>query len=89
MIRFEEPDKPAEWKKIHLEYYPELSAYITPEGKCEPVAFKIPAKPDITRGRPANTEPKQKTKPHVLGLDVVPEQPANPTTAPVAKKARG
>ena len=79
--------KPDQWKKIHLEYYPELSAYITPEGKCKPVEFKIPDKPDITRGRPANTEPKQKTKPHVFGLDAAPEAAPKPTTAPAAEKA--
>lgn len=79
--------KPAEWKKINLEYYPELSAYVTPEGKCKPVTFSIPDKADITRGRPANTEPKQTTKPHVLGLDTAPEQGAKPATAPAAEKA--
>lgn len=80
--------KPDQWRKIHLEYYPELSAYVTPEGKCKAVEFRIPDKPDVSRGRPANTEPKQNTKPHVLGLDVTGEAAAKPTTAPAAKKAR-
>jgi len=79
---------PAQWRKIHIEYYPALSAYVTPEGKCKPVEFRIPDEPDITRGRPANTEPKQNTRPHVLGLDVKPERAAKPATAPAAEKAR-
>lgn len=58
---------PAAWRKIHLEYYPELSVYIDVDGESAPVNFTVP-KPDITRGRLPNTAPDIKTEPHLLGL---------------------
>ena len=57
------------WKKIDFEFYPELSAFVTADGKSRPIDFKLPEKPDPSRGRTANTEPELKTQPHVLGLD--------------------
>jgi hypothetical protein len=57
---------PAEWRKVSVEYYPRLSAYVDPQGKCPPVRFTVPAQPDESRGRVANTPLKLKTKPHLL-----------------------
>ena len=61
---------PELWRKINVEYYPQLSAYVDAAGKSRPVLFEIPAKGNITRGRLANTAPNVKTAPHILGLDV-------------------
>jgi hypothetical protein len=57
---------PAEWRKIDLQYYPELSAYVDPNGISEPVKFTLPKKGDLSRGRLPNTDPERKTKPHVV-----------------------
>jgi phage shock protein E len=61
-------DTPANWSRTHIEYYPKLSAYVDADGQAEAVDFQVPAKPDPTRGRVAGTDPKIKTKPHILGL---------------------
>jgi len=61
---------PAEqWRRIDVEYYPDLSVYVSPDGISHPVTFTIPAAPDPSRGRPAGSEPQIKTTPIVLGLD--------------------
>ena len=57
-----------QWSKISLEFLPQWSVYIDPDGKSEPLTIKIPEKPDPTTGRPAGTEPNLKTKPHILGM---------------------
>jgi hypothetical protein len=59
----------AAWREIDVAYYPELSAYISPEGKSQEIKFDIPDKPDPSRGRPARSEVNFRTTPHVLGLD--------------------
>ena len=64
---------PAVWQQTHIEYYHTLSAYIDDQGHSSSIEFKVPDKPDITRGRPANTKPVQPVKPYVLGLDVKPD----------------
>ena len=64
---------PAAWQSTHVEYFHTLSAYVNPQGHSRPIEFKIPDKPDITRGRLANTKPVQPVKPYVLGLDVKPD----------------
>jgi len=80
-------DTPANWSKTHIEYYPKLSVYIDSDGQAKPVDFKVPAKPDPTRGRAARTDPKMKTRSHILGLDVkATTQPATQHKAVVAKK---
>lgn len=76
---------PPEWRKVHVEYYPRLSAYVEPKGKSAPVSFKIPAKPDPSRGRVAGTDPEIESKPHILGLDVAPETATQPRTQPARK----
>lgn len=58
------------WRKISVEYYPELSVFVSSAGKSKPVKFEIPDKPAPSRGRPAGTEIKLKTKPHILGVTV-------------------
>ena len=63
---------PAVWQKTHVEYYHTLSAFVDELGHSSSIQFKIPDRPDITRGRPANTKPVQPVKPYVLGLDVKP-----------------
>lgn len=59
---------PAQWRKIHIEYYPQLSAYVDEGGQGKPVAFRIPDKADPSRGRAAGTKPEIETRLHVLGL---------------------
>ncbi len=60
--------QPREGRQVNIQYYPQLSVYLDPRGKSEPVSFSIPEKPDVTRGRTPNTPPKLKTEPHILGL---------------------
>jgi hypothetical protein len=60
---------PEQWRQIHVEYYPELSARVDENGFAKPVDFEIPAKPDSSRGRIPGTAPEIKTKTHVLGID--------------------
>ena len=69
-----------EWRKIHVEYYPRLSVYVDATGFARSVAFKLPDKPDASRGRVANTDPKLKTKAHVSGLDAKGEPASRPVT---------
>ena len=74
----------AKWAAIGIEYYPQLSAYISPEGTCRPVTFRVPDKPDLSRGRMPGTAPNVQTPPHVLGV----VSPKKTTTAPVAAGAK-
>lgn len=60
---------PDAWKKISLEYFPDLSVAIDEAGASKSIEFKIPDKADPTRGRPADSKPEQDTQPHVIGLD--------------------
>jgi len=60
--------KPGEWKKIDVTYYPELTARLDEQGKSPEIKFTIPEKSDSTRGRPPNTKPNLKTKPHIIGV---------------------
>jgi len=76
---------PDEWRKVHVEYYPRLSAYVDPRGKSAPVSFKIPAKPDASRGRVAGTDPEIDGRPHILGLDAAPEAATRPRTRPAGQ----
>jgi len=66
---------PREWRAIDLQYVPELSAYVGPDGKSKPVHFKIPLAGDLSRGRLRDTSPTAKTKTHVRGLSVKPTEP--------------
>jgi hypothetical protein len=66
----------AAWTKIAIEWRPQLTARVRSDGTSEPVRFEIPAAPDPSRGRPANTDIELKTVPHVLGLEAD-SQPAN------------
>jgi hypothetical protein len=70
---------PDEWKKIDLQYYPELSVSIDAGGNCKPVHFTLSEKGDLSRGRLRNTDPTAKTEVHLSGLDAKGE---SPTTAP-------
>ena len=76
--------KPSEWRKIDVEYYPALTGRIDAGGKSQPVKFRIPEKPDPSRGRAAGTKIDIKTKPHVLGVDE--PQPPAPPSRPSDKK---
>jgi phage shock protein E len=80
-------DTPASWSKTHIEYYPKLSVRVDESGKSKGVNFQVPEKADPTRGRAAKTDPKMKTKPYILGLDVkATTQPASqPKTTVPAK----
>lgn len=76
---------PKAWKKIDVEYFPQLSVYVDADGVSRNVDFKIPAKPDPSTGRPAGTSPDLECKTHVLGLD---EPAATPTSQPGAATSR-
>ncbi len=56
------------WQKIHLEYYPELSAHVAANGYSRAIDFTIPEKGDLSRGRLPNTDPNVETKPHIDGV---------------------
>ncbi len=62
-----------QWRKIDLQYYPELSAHVDAAGRSKPLRFKLPEKGDLSRGRLANTKAECKTVPHVHGLDTKPQ----------------
>ena len=74
----------AKWAAIGVEYYPQLSAYVSPEGTCQPVAFRVPDKPDLSRGRAPGTAPDVRTPPHILGV----VGPKASTSAPAAARVR-
>ena len=81
VLRRERIPEPA-WRKIDVEWYPQLSVHVDPDGRSKPVDFEIPARPDPSRGRPANTDIEVKTTPHISGLDDEPppaSQPASQT----------
>ena len=61
--------KPDAWRKISLQYFPELSVHVAADGASKPVSFTLPDKPDISRGRVPDTAPDVKTDPHVDGID--------------------
>ncbi len=65
---------PAQWRKIDLQYFPELSAHVNPDGTSEPLHFRLPGKGDLSRGRLANSDPRCKTAPHIYGLDAQPQE---------------
>lgn len=62
-----------QWRKIDLQYFPELSVHVDPNGASKPLHFTLPAKGDLSRGRLANTKPDCKTAPHIYGLDTAPK----------------
>lgn len=64
---------PDQWRKIDLQYFPELSVHVDPNGASKPLNFKLPKKGDLSRGRLANTDPECKTAPHIYGLDTRPK----------------
>ncbi len=55
-----------QWKKIHHEYYPELSVRLERNKESIYVEFTIPPTGDASRGRIPGTDPKLKTDPHVI-----------------------
>jgi len=57
------------WRKISLEYYPQLSAYVAADGTSQPVEFELPPGPDPSRGRAPNSQVRIRTTPHILGVD--------------------
>ena len=67
---------PAKWRKIQVEYWPELSVFIDAEGNSAAVTFEIPAGVDPSRGRPADTPPELDTEAHILGLSEVTDEQA-------------
>jgi len=58
-----------QWRQITKVYYPGLSAHVDEKGRSAPITFEIPRTFDPARGRLAGTDPVQKTKPIVIGLD--------------------
>jgi len=66
--------RPGHWRRISVEYYPQLSVQVDEEGKAAPVDFTIP-KPDLSRGRLAGTEPEVSTETHLLGVEEAEGEP--------------
>ncbi len=58
----------AQWQKIHIEYFPELSVRLGRNGYAKPIDFKIPEQGDLSRGRLPNTEPNAPAAPHIGGV---------------------
>ena len=71
-----------QWRKVNLEYFPQLSAYVSPEGKAKEITFKVPPKGNPSRGRLAGTAPESKTAPNVLGLAGAAPPAPKPPAAP-------
>lgn len=61
--------RPGEWKQISVEYDPRLSMTLDAAGRSRPLHYTIPSEPDPAKGRPAETPPKLKTQPKVLGVE--------------------
>ncbi len=57
---------PKTWENISVAYYPALSVHIDMDGKSTPVDFAIPPNRDPSRGRPAHSDIKLQTEPHVI-----------------------
>jgi hypothetical protein len=76
---------PGQWRKIDVTYYPQLSAYVAPDGRSDAIRFQVPGGSEPARGRPANTAPHLETAPEILGLDVRGPQPA---TGPAADRTQ-
>lgn len=66
----------AQWKTITLVYEPSLSMHVDPDGRCEPVRYKVPDMLDPAKGRLAGTEFKQDTQPALLGIGSPASQPS-------------
>ena len=75
------------FRRISLEYHPKLSVHVLPTGYAKPLRFKIPDKPDPTRGRVPAAPVKLNSKPYVSGLDVKPEPTSKPKDEKPATKA--
>jgi len=60
---------PDAWRRLAVEFRPDLSVVVDAEGQCEPVAFEIPEGISPSRGRPSDTGPHMNTQPHVDGID--------------------
>jgi len=74
----------AKWRTITLVYDPALTASVDQAGRSRPIKFTIPKDLDPARGRLADTEPVQKTKPILLGL---PQPKTRPATAPATRRS--
>lgn len=72
----------AAWRKIDVQWYPQLTARVAADGSSQAVNFAIPAKADASRGRPADTEIELKPQPHLLGLEPASEPAGEPASAP-------
>ncbi|MHC4985751.1 MAG: hypothetical protein ACYTFO_06300 [Planctomycetota bacterium] len=73
---------PDAWRQLAVEFRPDLSVMIDPEGQSEPVTFEIPEGIAPSRGRPSDTEPHMDTRAHVDGLDAPPPPPEDAVLEP-------
>jgi len=67
-----------QWSKLHVEYFPELTARLDATGTAQPLQFRVPVKADPSRGRVPGGEIILKTDPHVLGLADCPPTATRP-----------
>lgn len=56
-----------QYKKLAIEWFPQLSVHLSPEGKAKPVSFEI-MPPDPKRGRVPTGDDKYEPTPFVTGL---------------------
>ena len=74
-----------QWSRISVEYYPQLSAYVSPKGESASVDLVIPARADSSRGRIAGTEAGIKTTTHTIGLPKKEGTTTRPATRPAER----
>ena len=65
-----------------MEFRPDLSVAVDPQGVSEAVRFEIPDRIAASRGRPADTQPELTTEPHVSGIDGPPPPPDDAVLQP-------
>ncbi|MFP4054173.1 MAG: hypothetical protein ACLFV7_09965 [Phycisphaerae bacterium] len=76
--------RPDDWKKVHVEWTPALTADVDADGKSEPLRFRIPDKANPAIGRTAGTKMKLESAPVILGVQK--QKPKEPTTRPASGK---
>ena len=73
---------PETWRQIAVEFRPDLSVAIDPDGPADPVTFEIPEGIAPRRGRPRGAEPHLITDPHVDGIEGPPPPPEDAVLRP-------
>jgi len=75
-----------DWRKLHIEYLPELTVHVDAAGASKPVHFRVPEKADPTRGRVPASKLAPVTAPHILGLEGNTKPPSIPVRRPASTR---